>query len=156
MKGSNIQMLLLRLVTGALFLYFGWGKYQDGWFQNTAPLAGSLAGYQQHAAGWHARYLSYVAVPYAGLWSKLIVAGELGIGCSLLLGLLVRLSTFLGMVMLLNIYAANGNLFSWAFFGSPSSALLFCALVILLLARAGRWGGAYALLAKSNARGLLW
>jgi uncharacterized membrane protein YphA (DoxX/SURF4 family) len=156
MKLSNIQIVILRLAVGALFLHLGWGKYQSGWLHEPNQLAGTLANYQQHAAGWQAQYLNYVAIPYSFIWVKCIAVGEFLLGASLLLGLLVRLSTLLGMFMLLDLYAANGNLFSWDFFGSSSSALLFFCVLVLFLARAGRWAGLDALLAKSNAKGLMW
>ncbi len=156
MKLTIIQILLLRLVLGALFLNGGVEKYQEGWLTNSEPLHGSLSAFEKTAVGFHRTYLQRVALPYDGLWSKFICAGEVALGVSLLLGCFVRLSTFIGLLYLLNLYAANGTLYSLKFFGSPWSALTFVSCLILLIARAGRWGGIDALFAKSNSKGLLW
>jgi H+/gluconate symporter-like permease len=58
--------------------------------------------------------------------------------------------------MVLNFHAANGNLFSLNFFGSPWAALLVAGLLVLFLARAGRWAGIDALLATWNAKSMFW
>ena len=156
MKLSNIQILLLRLALAGLFLHLGIGKINEGWLQNSEPLRNSLENFHQHAIGAQLTYLERVAVPYAGLWSKLMALGETALGISLLLGLLVRLSTALGILMVLNFHAATGNLFSLNFFGSPWAAFLITGLLSLMLARGGRWAGIDALLAKSNSRGIFW
>jgi uncharacterized membrane protein YphA (DoxX/SURF4 family) len=116
----------------------------------------SLAGYQQNATGYQKIYLEKVALPHVPIWSKAIPAGELLLGVSLILGCLVRLTTVAGMLMLFNLYAANGSLFSLHFFETPGSALLLASLLILLTARAGRWAGLDALFAKSNSKSILW
>ena len=156
MKLSNIQVFLLRLVLGGLFLSGGIEKYHEGWLTNSEPLHASLSGYEKTAAGFHRTYLEQMAIPYDTVWSKMICGGEVALGISLILGCFVRLSTFIGVLYLLNLYAANGSLYSLKFFGSPWSALTFVSCLILLIARAGRWGGIDALFAKSNPKGLLW
>ncbi len=50
----------------------------------------------------------------------------------------------------------NGKLFNLSFFGSPWAALLVAGLLMMMLARAGRWAGIDALLAISNPKGKLW
>ena len=156
MKPSNIQILILRLVIGGLFLSIGMEKFHDGWLTDSTHLAQSLAGYHQNATGWHLTYLNYVAIPYPDIWAKLMTIGELAVAASLILGLLVRLSSFMAIIMLLNFHAANGNLYSLSFFGSPWAALLIAGFLILLVARAGRWAGIDGLLSKSKPKGIFW
>jgi len=156
MKVANIQILLVRLAVAGLFLTFGWEKIHEGWLTHPQYLIDSLTEFRSHALGYQATFLDGVAIPYAAIWSKLIVVGEAAIGISLLIGLLVRLSSLTAIVMLLNIYLANGSIFSLKFFGSASSALLLACFLAMFLARAGRWAGLDALLAKSNSKGLLW
>ena len=156
MKVSNIHILILRLVLGGLFLSIGLEKINEGWLTSPESLMKSLTRYHEHATGYQLRYLDRVAIPHANLWSKLMACGELALGVSLLLGLLLRLSTFLGILMVLNFYAANGSLYSLDFFGGPWSALVTSSLVILFLTRAGRVVGADALFAKANPKGILW
>ncbi len=156
MKLLPIQMFLLRLALGALFLSSGIEKYHEGWLSNPEPLLTSLRGFHEHASVYQLRYLDSVALPFASLWAKLICGGETALGISLLLGCLARTGALVGMLFVLNLYAANGSLFSLRFFGSPWSALVFCSLLALFLARAGRWGGLDALFAKSNSKSFFW
>ena len=156
MKLSNVQILILRLAIAGLFLSIGTDKYQEGWLTNSEHLAESLNNYHQRASGVQLIYLEHVAIPYVGLWSKLMAIGEFAVGVSLLLGLLVRFSSAVAIFMVLNFHAANGNLFTLNFFSSPWAAVLIACFLALFLASAGRWVGIDALLAKSNAKGILW
>ena len=157
MKLHSFQLLVLRLALGGLFLSVGLEKINEGWITNSEHLLQSLNNYHQHASsGAQLTYLTTVALPYVGLWAKLMAIGETAVAASLLLGLLVRLSSFIAIFMVLNFHAANGNLFSINFFGSPWAALLVAGLLAVFLARAGRWAGIDAWLAKSNAKGVLW
>lgn len=156
MKLSNMQMLILRLAIAGLFLSIGIDKYREGWLTTSEHLAGSLNNYHQNAGNAQLTYLDQVALPYVGLWSKLIMVGELLLGASLLLGMLVRCSTALGIFMVLNFHAANGNLFTLNFFGSPWAALLIAGLLVLFLSRAGRWAGVDVLLATWNNKSFFW
>ncbi len=156
MKLSNINILILRLVIATLFLDLGLDKYHEGWLTNSEHLVKSLNGYYQRAGGAQLSYLDIVAVPYVGIWAKLITIGELAIAVSLILGLLVRMTSAIAIFMIVNLHAANGNLFSLNFFGSPWAALLVASFLILFLSRAGRWAGIDALLAKANTKGALW
>ena len=156
MKLHNFQLLILRLALGGLFLSIGLEKIHEGWLVNPEQLLQSLNNYHLRATGPQLTYLTTVALPYAGLWTKLIAIGETAIGASLLIGLLARSSSFMAIFMVLNFHAANGNLFSLNFFGSPWGALPIAGLLAVFLARAGRWAGVDALLAKSNAKGVLW
>lgn len=156
MKLSTAQIFLIRLAIGALFLHLGLEKYHEGWLWNSQPLADSLQRYLEHAGGMELRYLTTVAIPYVGLWAKLMTVGEFAIGASFLLGLLTRTSAGVALFMILNFHAANGLLFGWGFFGSPYAALLFAGLLACFLARAGRWGGIDAWLARSNSKSWWW
>ena len=156
MKLMNVQILILRLALAGLFLHLGMDKFHEGWLQNPEHLKESLSAFQQKATGYQLTYMEKVAIPYAGLWSRLIVIGECALGVSLLIGMLVRFSSAVGILMVLNFHAATGNLFTLNFFGSPSAALLVAGLLVTFLSRAGRWVGIDTLLAKTNPRGMLW
>lgn len=156
MKPSTAQLLLLRLVMAALFLHLGIGKLEEGWLKTSVPLTQSLTSFEQHASGVHLAYLKTVALPFAGLWSRLMALGETALGISLLLGLLTRLSSAVGIFMVLNFHAATGLLFSIAFFGSPWAALLIAGLLITFLARAGRQSGVDSMLARWKPQSAFW
>jgi thiosulfate dehydrogenase [quinone] large subunit len=155
-KTSAIQIFILRLAIGALFLSIGIGKIRGGWLNSPEDLNQSLNNFRQHAGGVQLEYLDRVAIPYAGTWSKVMALAETALGASLLAGCLTRLSSFLGMFMVLNFHAATGNLFSLGFFGSPWAAFLVAGLLVLFLARAGRWGGLDALFAGGSSKSILW
>lgn len=146
MKPSNIQILILRLAIGVLFLNIAAEKYTAGWLTNAEPLRQSLVNYRQQAGGVRLFYLEHVALPYAGIWAKLMTVGEACVAISLIIGLLVRLASSVAMFMVLNFHAANGNLLGLDFFASPWAALLITGFLIMFLARAGRWAGVDALL----------
>ncbi|HEY6193011.1 MAG TPA: DoxX family membrane protein [Bacteroidota bacterium] len=156
MKLHTIQIFILRLAIGGLFLNLGLGKVHDGWLNNPEPLTSSLNNYHQRATGPQLYYLEHVAMPYERIWSTLMAVGETAVGVSLILGLLARLSSLIAIFMVLNFHAATGNLFSLNFFGSPWACLLLAGLLVVFLARGGRWGGVDAMLAASNPKGLLW
>jgi uncharacterized membrane protein YphA (DoxX/SURF4 family) len=156
MKLNNFQFLLLRLILGTLFAFEGYTKINEGWLHTSDPLVQQLTSFQHNSGPQQSYYLTRIAIPYAGVWSRAMAAGEAAVAVSLILGCLVRLSSFTAIVMVLNFHAANGNLFSPAFFSNPWAGLLVTCLLVLLLARAGRWAGLDALFAKANSKGLLW
>ena len=156
MKLVNIQFLILRLALAGLFLSLGLEKYHEGWLQNSEHLVTTLNNFKQHAGGAQLFYLEHIALPYAGAWAKLIMIGEFAVGVSMLLGLLVRFSAAAAILMVINLHAATGNLYTLNFFGSPWAALLIASLLAMFLSSAGRWAGIDTLLAKLNPRGVLW
>ncbi len=157
MKPSNVQILIIRLVLAVLFLHLGIDKINEGWLRDPEHLTSSLQSFHQNASGGQLTYLDKVAIPHAQLWSRLIAIGEASVGISLLLGLLARFSSLVGIFMVLNFHASTGNLFSVTkFFGSPWAALIIACFLVIFLAKGGRWAGADALLAKSNPNGILW
>ncbi len=156
MKTSAVQIFILRLAIGALFLSLGIGKIRSGWLNGPEDLNQSLNNFRQHATGLQMEYLDRVAIPYSGVWTRIMAIAETSLGVSLLIGLLTRLSTLLGIFMVLNFHAATGNLFSLNFFGSPWAALLIASLLVVFLAQGGRWGGLDALFAGSSSKSILW
>ncbi|TAK56735.1 MAG: DoxX family membrane protein [Bacteroidetes bacterium] len=156
MKNIDIKILFLRLTLGALFLSIGINKINDGWLNSTDDLSSSLNDYSETATGFQKQYLDIVAHPYVSLWAKLIAIGEAAIGASLLLGLLARFSSAIGLFMVINLHAANGNLYSLKFFQSPWAALVVACFFALFLTRSGRTFGLDYYLAKSSAKSLFW
>lgn len=156
MRLSSVQILIIRLAIAALFLSIGPQKIQEGWLRSAEFLNKSLNNYHQKATGPELTYLDDVAIPHAEIWSKLIPIGETAVGISLLLGLLTRFSSLTAMFMVINFHAANGNLFSLNFFSSPWAGILLAGLLVVFLARGGRWLGVDVMLARSRPNGILW
>ena len=90
----HIAVLILRLVLGAAFLEAGLDKLINGF---------SAVGYLQHGtgpfAGWFASLASNI-----GIINGLAIWGEILIGIALILGVLVRFSSFAAALMMLLYY----------------------------------------------------
>jgi uncharacterized membrane protein YphA (DoxX/SURF4 family) len=108
MKLTPATIVILRLAVALFFLYLGYTKIQNGWLTSSEALKESLLGLEQSAPPSSKWYIEHVGEPALGLWSKLISLGETALGISLFLGLLVRLSTFIGMVAVLNFHFTSG------------------------------------------------
>jgi uncharacterized membrane protein YphA (DoxX/SURF4 family) len=155
MNPSPVPIVILRLAVALFFLYLGYTKIQTGWLTNSERLQKSLSSFEQNAPTTSKWYIEHVGKPGVDLWSKLIPLGETALGISLFLGLLVRLSTFIGILTVLNYQLANGALLSVGILGNPSAILVIASLLVLFLAMAGRTFGIDALLAKGKPRSML-
>jgi uncharacterized membrane protein YphA (DoxX/SURF4 family) len=156
MKSSPVPIVMLRLAVALFFLYLGYTKIQSGWLTNSGSLQKSLLSLEQSAPPSSKWYIEHVGEPGVDLGSKLIALGETALGISLFLGLLVRLSTFIGMLTVLNFHFTSGALFSISILGNPYAILVIVPLLVLFLARAGRSFGIDALLAKRKSKGILY
>ena len=61
MKTSPVQIFILRLAIGALFLSLGIGKIRSGWLNGPEELNQTLDNFRQHAGGIQLEYLDSVA-----------------------------------------------------------------------------------------------
>jgi uncharacterized membrane protein YphA (DoxX/SURF4 family) len=138
------------------FLYLGYTKIETGWLTSSERLQKSLLSLEQTAPPSSKWYIEHVGKPGVDLWSKLIPLGEMALGISLFLGLLVRLSTFIGMLAVLNFHFTSGALFSVSILGNPYAILVIVPLLVLFLARAGRAFGMDTLLAKRKSKSMLY
>jgi uncharacterized membrane protein YphA (DoxX/SURF4 family) len=156
MKLAPAPIVILRLAVGLFFVYLGYTKIQTGWLTSSERLEKSLSNFEQNARPGSRWYIEHVGKPWVDLWSRLITLGETALGISLILGLLVRLSTFVGILVVLNFHLTNGTLFSISFLGNASAILLVASLLVLFLLRAGRTFGVDALLMKRNSKSILY
>jgi uncharacterized membrane protein YphA (DoxX/SURF4 family) len=156
MKSTAVPIVSLRLAVALYFLYLGYTKIETGWLSSGERLQQSLLSLEQNAPQASKWYIEHVARPGVGLWAKLIPLGETALGISLLFGLLVRLSTFIGILTVLNFHLTGGALLSISILGNPSAILVVASLLALFLARAGRTFGIDALLAKGKSKSMLY
>jgi thiosulfate dehydrogenase [quinone] large subunit len=124
----------LRLLFGVILVLEGWGKLQGGWLHGS-ELLGSLNNWADAGKPYHFFLpVLHAAQAHPKIFGALVVMGELVVGAALVVGLMTRLASFLGAVML----------FSFAFGAGqklvpPGNALLMaCVLVIFVLAPPGR------------------
>ena len=107
----------------------------------------------QNGFPWYADFVRSTVLPHAGVFSTLVIAGEVTVAISLLLGLATRAGAALAILLLLNYASAKGML-PW----SPASndwADIVLALLVIASA-AGRTFGLDALLAARYPRAILW
>jgi NADH dehydrogenase len=156
MKLTPAPILILRLAVAIFFLYSGYTKIENGWLTSSERLEKSLSSLEHNAPPASRWYIEHIGIPGVGLWTKLIPLGEAALGVSLLLGLLVRLSTFIGILTVLNFHLTNGTLLSVGFLGNPWAILVIASLLVLFLVRAGRSFGLDALIAKGKSKSFLY
>jgi thiosulfate dehydrogenase (quinone) large subunit len=97
-SGFMSSALILRIVFGALFFMAGWSKiFADGGW--------SAAGYLSHATGPFASFFQSLAG--SGFVDVLNMYGLLFIGLALMLGLLVRTASFMGLLLMVLYYFAD-------------------------------------------------
>ncbi len=124
----------LRLLFGLILVLEGWGKLQGGWLHGSA-LLGTLNGWSEAAKPYHF-FMPVVntAQAHPKIFGALVTMGELVVGTALLLGVMTRLASFLGAVMLFSFAFGAGQRLA-----PPGNALLMaCVLVVFVLAPPGR------------------
>ncbi len=106
---SPLVGLPARLYTGYLFLTYGLEKW-TGEFGGE-PLRRQLtewAGSTRYE--FYVPFLEGIAIPHAGVFAFLVIAGEIVIGASLLLGFVTRLAAAGGIFLCANFALGSGSL----------------------------------------------
>jgi len=103
----------LRLCLGVFFLFEGLGKI--AWLSDPSILATQLQRYLDSANQWNRPYLEIVCIPYAPIFARLVLFGELATGVSFLFGAFSRAAAIAAFLMVLNIHFASGALFQYRF-----------------------------------------
>jgi uncharacterized membrane protein YphA (DoxX/SURF4 family) len=135
-RGFTVFVALMRIAAGAALVLAGLQKL--AWFSSPVPLQQTFAKFQAGAANpMVAKYVAFVA-PHAGVLSKVVVLGELGLGTLLVVGFLTPVAALLAFIMTLQFYFAASLPFTKAFYMMGSSVFLLSFLVIF----AGRGGTA--------------
>lgn len=154
-KGNPKRLFgFLRICIGLFFVSMGLDKI--GWLHDAGPLMEDLDRFLRRSSGIQSWYLEHVAIPYAQVWARLIFLGETLIGISLLAGLLTRLSSSVGILMVANFHLANGTILSLSFFQSAYAIVLMTSLAVIFLSRAGRYLGVDSGLARKYPKGFCW
>jgi uncharacterized membrane protein YphA (DoxX/SURF4 family) len=144
------MIAVLRIVVGLWFVKAVWTKlaigYAWGAVPYPAPSARFLGFHPKRVAefaagnpiGWYKDFLETTVLPKATLFATLQTYGEVAVGIGLVLGLLTTLTAAVGLFMAINFGLAT----QWMSFGQQGfHLLLITAMVIFLIARAGRvWG----------------
>jgi thiosulfate dehydrogenase [quinone] large subunit len=127
----------LRILFGLILVLEGWSKLQGGWLHGSALMA-TLSGWIEAGKPYHF-FLPFVeaARAHPKIFGSLVTLGELAVGISLLLGVLTRVGSFLGALMLFGIAFGAGQKLA-----PPGNALLMAAVcVVFVFAPPGRFLG---------------
>jgi uncharacterized membrane protein YphA (DoxX/SURF4 family) len=139
----------LRVICGLILVLEGWSKLQGDWLHGT-PLASSLGNWLS-ADKPYRFFLPVVKNAYAHpkVFGALVTIGELSVGISLLAGVLTRLGSALGALMLFSFAFGNGQglvppgnavlmgLICLMFVAAPPGRVL--GIDVLLRSRLPRW-----------------
>ena len=101
-------LAVVRIVLGVFFIFEGIGKIR--WFIDSSILSGQLAGWMQNAAPGSIphTYLERIAIPWVGVFARIVPLGEICSGLALLLGIWTPLFAFIAFFMALNFQIASG------------------------------------------------
>jgi uncharacterized membrane protein YphA (DoxX/SURF4 family) len=120
-----------------------------GWFTHPT-LEPTLAAWAAHPHNaLVAKYLALVT-PHHGVFARLVVLGELGLGALLVLGFLTPLAALLAFVMVLNFHFASGQTFALDYVLGQSGLVYLLTFPVLSLGRAGTSLGLDGVLGRSG------
>ena len=141
-------LLPLRLWIGGYLLYQGIRKYlrdfpHADWIK---AQIGDLDKVELYA--WYKSFLVDTVVPNRELVGTLVMYGEILVGLCLVLGLLTRFSSIVGLFMLLNYYFGPGMARGGATLAQQQTFIV--ALVVIFLSNAGKTLGLDSLLFKKK------
>lgn len=135
-KVAASVLAFIRMYVGYTWFTSGIGKITGEGFDASGFLQGAIAsagGDNPAVQGWWAAFLEHVALPNAGLFSTLVMWGEILVGAALILGVLTNFAALMGITM---------N-FAFLFSGTVSiNAQMVLMTFFLLVAgvNAGRYG----------------
>jgi uncharacterized membrane protein YphA (DoxX/SURF4 family) len=166
MLAPEAWVALLRVVVGVWFLKAVWTKLALGlaWGVLPYPMVSPrfVAFHPKRVAefaagnpiGWYKEFLEQTVLPNAALFANLQVWGEVAVGLGVTLGLVTRLSAFIGLYLAVNFGLAS----QWMSFGQQGFHLLLgTSMVIFMGAGAGRaWGLDALLLRRGGPGGSRW
>ncbi|MBI2985630.1 MAG: DoxX family membrane protein [Deltaproteobacteria bacterium] len=138
----------LRLWIGGYLLYQGIRKYlrdfpHGDWITRQI---GDLEKVELYS--WYKAFLTDVVIPNRELFGYLVTLGEILVGLCLVLGLLTRFSSIVGLFMLLNYYFGIGMARGGSSLAQQQTFIV--ALVVILLSNPGRTLGLDGLLFKKK------
>lgn len=129
-------LAVIRIYLGYSWFTSGWGKITGGGFDASGFIQGAIAqssGENPTVQSWWAIFLENIVLPDAGIFSFLVMWGELLVGIGLILGIFTTFAALMGIVM---------N-FSFLFSGTVSTnpqMILLTVFILVAGANAGKFG----------------
>ena len=147
----KIFLALLRIAAALSLLGPGFSKL--GWFASAQPLQQKLttwAASTPHA--FIAKYINFM-LPHAGVLSKVVVLGELGLGALLLVGFLTPIAALLAFLMVLQFHFASGMLLTKEYVMGQNGLVYLVIFLVLFAGRAGQALGADGVIGRAATGG---
>jgi uncharacterized membrane protein YphA (DoxX/SURF4 family) len=115
MDRQGTGLAIIRMSIGVFFIFEGLGKWR--WLTDSSILANELAGWQHAVAPGSAAaaYLARVAIPFVGVFARLVPLAELCSGIALFVGFWTPFVAGIAFFMALNFLFASGALFKYSF-----------------------------------------
>ncbi len=141
-------VVILRLWIGYYFLQQGIRKYlrdfpHGDWI---ARQIGELDKIDLYP--WYKSFLMNTVVPHRELFGYLVTSGEILVGFCLILGLLTRFSSFMGLFLVINYYFGPGMARGGSTLAQTQTFIV--CLIVLFITNAGRSVGLDALLFRKR------
>lgn len=151
-RAQGFFFALLRIAAGVSLLLSGVHKLS--WFTSSAALTQQLQAWAAKPPnGFVLQYLQWLT-PKAGLFAKLVVLGELGLGAMLVVGLFTPLAALLAFLMVANFQLTSGQAFHLEGYVAGESPLAYLLIYpALVAAGAGRVLGLDGMLAGGGRSG---
>ena len=126
-------LVIMRLCLGVFFIVQAATKLS--WITDPSLLSSQLSLWVMNAAPGSIgqMYLQTVAVPYAGVFARLVPLGEFFCGFALLVGFFTPWFAFLAFFMVLNYQVASGTIFEWSFLANRSALPILGSTLALAL-----------------------
>lgn len=149
-RGFSLLLAFLRIAAGISLLTAGLQKM--AWFGSPAHLEQALTSWSQHPASAVVGQYLHFAQRHHGLFSRLVVLGELGLGALLVAGLFTPLAALLAFLMVANFHFASSSMFSLAYLRGQSGLVYLLVFPVLSFGRAGTALGMDGLIARTARR----
>ncbi len=124
---------LLRVYTGAFFLYHGFGKLRSDSFADS--MVGFLNGRLDDMFGFFRPFVESVVLPHNVLFAQFVSWGEFTIGLGLIVGLATRWASVAGAFLVACFWFAKGQ---GILEGQNHDVVWFMIFVVLATVHAGR------------------
>ena len=130
-----VWISLLRILLGVLFLTTWYSNLAKGFYtpDGLVDFFTNVFPQSENPLAWYAAFINGVILPIRGFFAPFQLVSEFLLGLFLLLGFLTPLTSFVGIIFIINTFLATfGHDWPWSY------AMMLAILAVVLVTRAGR------------------
>ena len=130
-----VWISLLRILLGILFLTTWSSNLSKGFYtpDGLVDFFTNVFPQSENPLAWYAAFINGLIIPIRGFFAPFQLVAEFLIGLFLLLGFLTPLTSFAGMIFIINTFLATfGHDWPWSY------GMMLAILAVVLVTRAGR------------------